>query len=376
MRRPQRQLVTLLFEPYDLSGLTLANRVVMAPMTRARSPDGIPDEQTALYYAQRAGAGLIVSEGAPVSQEGQGYLFNPGLYTTEQVAGWQRVTAAVHARGGKIYAQLWHVGRVSHTSLQPHQVPPISSTSTRAEHSCAYAYGEAGMPENIPASAPRALDTEEVDRVTWDFARSARLAIEAGFDGVELHAANGYLFDQFINGAVNDRKDRYGGSIQNRLRFILETLDAVSVAVGKQRTGLRISPFGRLNDMLPYADEAETWIALAKEIDARDIAYVHLSDQITMGTEGIPAGFSESFCSGFHGTLIAAGGFERETAEEALRRGHLSLIGMGRPFIANPDLVERLKNGWPLAEADRGTFYGLWGARGYTDYPPYTNAQT
>jgi 2,4-dienoyl-CoA reductase-like NADH-dependent reductase (Old Yellow Enzyme family) len=195
MRRPQRQLVTLLFEPYDLSGLTLANRVVMAPMTRARSPDGIPDEQTALYYAQRAGAGLIVSEGAPVSQEGQGYLFNPGLYTTEQVAGWQRVTAAVHARGGKIYAQLWHVGRVSHTSLQPHQVPPISSTSTRAEHSCAYAYGEAGMPENIPASAPRALDTEEVDRVTWDFARSARLAIEAGFDGVELHAANGYLFD-------------------------------------------------------------------------------------------------------------------------------------------------------------------------------------
>jgi 2,4-dienoyl-CoA reductase-like NADH-dependent reductase (Old Yellow Enzyme family) len=363
--------MTLIFEPYDLAGITLSNRIVMAPMTRARAFNDTPDDQTALYYAQRAGAGLIVSEGAPISREGQGYLFNPSLYSREQAEGWKKVTAAVHEKGGKIFAQLWHVGRVSHVSLQPDGGAPVSSTSARAENSNAYAYGDDGKPQNVPTSTPRALETDEIARVTRDFVAAARLAIEAGFDGVELHGANGYIFEQFINGAVNDRTDRYGGSIANRLRFLLETVDAVSDAIGGNRVGVRISPFGRLNDMRPFADEAETWLAVARELDARQLAYVHLSDQITMGLEGIPADFAETFCGLYHGTLIAAGGFDRDTGEEALQMGHLSLIGMGRPFISNPDLIDRLKNGWPLAEPDRETFYGQWGARGYTDYPIY-----
>ncbi|EUB99267.1 12-oxophytodienoate reductase [Rhizobium sp. CF080] len=363
--------MTLLFEPYDLAGLPLANRIVMAPMTRARALDNIPDDQTALYYAQRANAGLIVSEGAPISKEGQGYLFNPSLYTKEQAEGWRKVTAAVHEKGGKIFAQLWHVGRVSHVFLQPDGGAPVSSTSTRAENSQAYAFGEDGKPQNVRTSTPRALQTDEIARVSHDFVAAARLAIEAGFDGIEIHGANGYIFEQFINGAVNDRTDRYGGSIENRLRFLLETVDAVCGAIGSNRVSVRISPFGRLNDMRPYADEAETWLSVARELDARKLAYVHLSDQITMGLEGIPADFPENFCRLYHGTLIAAGGFDRDTGEEALQKGHLSLIGIGRPFISNPDLVERLKNGWPLAEPDRETLYGQWGARGYTDYPTY-----
>lgn len=363
-----------LFQPYDLSGLQLANRIVMAPMTRARAQNDTPDDLTALYYAQRASAGLIITEGVPISIEGRGYMFNPGLYTPEQAKGWREVTDAVHRAGGKIFAQLWHVGRISHVSLQKDGSAPVSSTSTRADGAKAFTLDESGKPANVPVSEPRALLTEEVARVTKDFVTAAKMAIDAGFDGVELHGANGYLFDQFINGAVNDRTDRYGGSIENRLRFLLETADAVSTAIGSNRLGVRISPFGRLNDMRPFADEAETWLQTARELDVRNLAYVHLSDQLTMGLEGIPDGFAARFCERFRGTLIAAGGFDREKAEEALSQGHLSLIGMGRPFIANPDLVERLENGWPLAEPDRETFYGLWGARGYTDYPTYQDS--
>ncbi|TCQ97183.1 alkene reductase [Neorhizobium sp. JUb45] len=363
--------MTSLFEPYDLAGLRLSNRILMAPMTRARAMNDTPDELTALYYSQRAGAGLIVSEGAPISIEGRGYLFNPGLYTPEQAKGWRTVTDAVHAAGGRIFAQLWHVGRVSHTSLQKDGAAPVSSTSARAENSNAFTYDADGNPANVPASMPRAIETAEVARVTQDFVRAARMAIDAGFDGVELHGANGYLFDQFINGAVNDRTDKYGGSIDNRLRFLLETMDAVSDAVGGNRVGVRISPFGRLYDMRPFDDEAETWLCLAEELNFRKPAYVHLSDQLTMGLPGIPDGFAASFCDGFRGTLIAAGGFDREKGEKAIAEGHLSLIAIGKDFISNPDLVERMKNGWPLAEPDRATFYGQWGEKGYTDYPSY-----
>lgn len=363
--------MTLLFKPYDLAGLQLSNRIVMAPMTRARAVTNVPDDQTALYYAQRATAGLIITEGVPISMEGQGYLFNPSLYTEEQEDGWRKVTTAVHEQGGKIFAQLWHVGRASHTSLQPGGATPVSSTSSRAENSFSYVFGDDGKPTNIQTSKPRALETDEVPRVTRDFVTAARMAIRAGFDGVELHGANGYIFDQFINGAVNDRTDRYGGSIENRLRFLLETIDAVSEAVGRSRVGVRISPFGRLNDMRPFEDEAETWLAASSELNERKLAYVHLSDQNTLGLTGIPAGFAESFRGDFHGTLIAAGGFERENGEEALQHGHLSLIAIGRPFIANPDLVARLNNGWPLAVADKDTYYGQEGARFYTDYPTY-----
>lgn len=367
--------MSILFSPYTLSGMELNNRVVMAPMTRARALNDIPDELTVRYYRQRASAGLIISEGVPVSIQGRGYLFNPGLYNQAQVEGWKHVTRAVHEDGGKIFAQLWHVGRVSHTTLQPGGGAPVSSSNKLAANSMTYAYDEHGQPGPIQASPLRALSTEEVGAIINDFVQAARRAVEAGFDGVEIHGANGYLFEQFINPGVNDRTDRYGGSIENRIRLLLETIDAVADAIGRGKVGVRISPFGRLFDMAPFADEAETWVAVAREIDQRNIAYVHLSDQLTIGAERMPEGFAQTFRESYQGTLIAAGGFDRESAQAALESGALDLVAFGRPFIANPDLVERMKNGWPIATPDRATFYGNSGEKGYVDYPCYSPVQ-
>lgn len=361
-----------LFQPFELGATALANRVVMAPMTRARAGNEIPDELTAQYYAQRASAGLIISEGAPVSREGRGFLYTPGLFSTAQAEGWRQVTDAVHAKGGRLFAQLWHVGRVSHRSLQPEGGQPVGPTSRRAVDAKAFAYDDdTGEAAPLAPDEPRALGTDEIARIVEEFVRAARMAIDSGFDGVEIHAANGYLFDQFLNGKLNDRDDRYGGSIENRLRFPLETLDAVIAEVGADRVGIRISPFGRFNDLEAFDDEAETWVAMAGELERRGPAYVHLSDQLTLGAEKIPDGFAERFCETWTGTLIAAGGFDQQSGERALVNGELDLVAMGRPFIANPDLIERMKNGYPLAEADRETFYGLLGANGYTDYPTY-----
>jgi N-ethylmaleimide reductase len=364
--------VTKLFEPYDLSGTTLRNRIVMAPMTRARAATHVPDAVTALYYRQRASAGLIITEGAPISEEARGYLFTPGIYTSEQVTGWRRVTDDVHEAGGKIFIQLWHVGRVSHASLQPQGNKPVSSSAIRATTSHAFAYNEKGEPGNVPTSEPQALSVGEIKRVTADFVRAAQLAIDAGFDGVEIHGANGYLFEQFINSSANDRTDEYGGSIENRLRFLLETVDAMTSAIGGQRVGIRISPFGRLSDMTSFADEAETWLAVANEFSKRQLAYVHLSDQHTIGAEGIPADFQQQFRRNFKGTLMAAGGFFKDNSEVALQSGDLDLIAIGRPFIANPDLVERFKNNWPLTPDDKASYYGLT-ERGYTDFKSYSS---
>ncbi|MVV49910.1 alkene reductase [Pseudomonas sp. PB120] len=367
-----------LFKPYNLAGTELANRVVMAPMTRARALDDVPDEHTVTYYEQRASAGLIISEGIPISREGCGYLFNPGLYSDEQTEAWRRVTDAVHAKGGRIFAQLWHVGRVSHVSLQPGGAAPVSAVATVAARSNAYAWVEKDKPGPVQASIPRALSTAEVHRVSADFVSAARRAMDAGFDGIELHGANGYLFEQFLNGALNTRQDAYGGSIANRQRFLLETLDALAAEIGTARVGVRLSPFGRLFDMHPYAEETDTWLSLASALNERDLAYVHLSDQLTIGAEAIPKGFASEFRQAYRGTLIAAGGFTRELAEAVLEVGDLDLIAFGRPFIANPDLVERMQNDWPLAEGDRTTFYGINGSptNGYTDYPAYREPVT
>lgn len=344
----------------------------MAPMTRARAVDGIPDEQTALYYRQRASAGLIISEGIPVSQEGTGFLFNPGLFTATQAAGWRQVTDAVHAENGRIFAQLWHVGRMSHTSLQNQGIAPVGPVARAAETSSVYAWQQAGTAGMLPASEPRQLTASDIARIIDDFARAARLAMQAGFDGVELHGANGYLFEQFINGELNNRADAYGGAIENRLRMMLDTVDALIAEVGANGVGVRISPFGRLYNMKAFPDEAATWLAAAEELNKREVAYVHQSDQLTLGAEAIPAGFAAAFRKAFKGTLIAAGGFNRDSAEAALENDVLDLVAFGRPFISNPDLVARLKNGWPLLEAERATFYGLHGAKGYTDYPSYS----
>ncbi|MBJ6985021.1 alkene reductase [Luteimonas sp. MC1750] len=359
-----------LFNHYDLAGLALRNRIVMAPMTRSRAVTTVPDALTATYYAQRASAGLIVTEGAQVSEQARGYLFTPGLHSRAQVAGWKSVTDAVHAKGGAVFAQLWHVGRLSHVSLQPGERAPVAPVAKAAAGVQAFGYREDGTPGQMPASTPRALGAGEIPGITADFVAAARNAVDAGFDGIEIHGANGYLFEQFINGGLNTRDDAYGGSIANRLRFVLETVDAVVAAIGSQRVGIRLSPFNRIFDMPAFEDEADTWMELAHELAGRGLAYVHLSNR-----EAILAAAGERFIREFRaahgGTLILAGNYTRATAESDLAAGLADLVAFGRPFIANPDLVERLRNGWPLADADGATFYG-GNATGYTDYPAYS----
>lgn len=365
-----------LFTPFNLSGTQLANRVVMAPMTRTRTLENIPNELTALYYAQRASAGLIITEGLPVSDEGRGYLYTPGIYNEEQTQGWLKVTEAVHAKGGKIFAQLWHVGRMSHVSIQPGNVAPVGPSDVAAENTTVYAWQEPGKAGPILPSVPRALTVDEIHRITNDFVHSAKLAMKSGFDGVEVMAANGFLFDQFLSGAVNTRTDQYGVSVANRQRFLLETVDALAAAIGSEKVALRVSPFGRLYDMRPYADEMELWMELAAALGHRNLAYVHLNYQPTITAAEVPEGFGRQFCRAYRGTLIGAGGFTKDLAESELEKGDLDLIAFGMPYIANPDLVERMKHGWPLAESDRSTYYGVTGAlsQGYTDYPTYSEA--
>jgi N-ethylmaleimide reductase len=362
-----------LFDTCLLGELTLPNRVVMAPMTRARSTDAVAGADTAEYYGQRATAGLIVTEGTPISPEGQGYALVPGIWSPDQVLGWRATTRAVHAGGGRIFAQLWHVGRLSHTSLQPDAQQPVGASSTAAREAKTFAYvgdGEVGF---VDVSHPRPLSTEEVGRVAGDFARAAANAIKAGFDGVELHGANGYLLEQFLNPSVNTRSDAYGGSIANRVRFPLEVLDRVCEAIGSSRVGIRLSPLSELFDMPAYPEAGETYRRLATELAARDIAYVHLIDQLPAGERVLDLDFLTAFRAGYAGTVILAGGMTPDLASRLIAQGLIDLAAFGQPFIANPDLVERLQNRWPLNTPDPNTYYG-GGAEGYLDYPRYACA--
>ena len=375
--------MTDIFKPYDLHGIQLRNRIVMAPMTRSRAPGDAADALTALYYTQRATAGLIVSEGTPISREGQGYLFNPGIFTDAQVAGWRLVTDSVRAVGGRMFAQLWHVGRVSHTSIQPNGQAPVSASSKRAEGAVAFGYDDAGKPGFVPTSTPRALETGEVRRIVADFAAAADNAIAAGFDGVEIHAANGYLFEQFFNPLVNDRVDAYSNTLENRIRFALEVVDAIVERIGAGRVGIRISPYGELFDMPAYPETLATYRALAAELGKRRIAYVHVMDQsnYAMAASDAPdASQADASARTIEllrtikaqigdTALILAGGMTLARATELLEGGIIDLAAFGQPFIANPDLVARLEHGLPLAEPDRATYYG-GGIEGYADYPP------
>lgn len=363
-----------LFSEYVLGDVKLANRVVMAPMTRSRAKNGdTADDLTAEYYAQRASAGLIITEGSQISVQGQGYALTPGIYNDQQEKGWQRVTQAVHDRHGKIFIQLWHVGRISHTSLQINNASPVSSVAVRAENSTCYAKKENGNYDRIQVSSPKAMTGVQIKEVVEDYVKAAKRARRAGFDGVEIHGANGYLPEQFINGGLNTRSDEYGGSIQNRLRFVLEVVDAIAAEIGAGKTGIRIAPFGRLFDMHGFVGEEETWLALGKELSQRDLAYVHLSDQGGPGAQTIPQGFLQKFRKAYEGNLIVAGGFNKERAESYLKEGYADLIAFGKPYISNPDLVERMQNNWPLTEVDRETVYG--GSEiGYTDYKTYSKS--
>ncbi|EKG42343.1 Morphinone reductase [Pseudomonas syringae pv. avellanae str. ISPaVe013] len=358
-----------LFSPYTLGAHSLRNRIVMAPMTRAPAVNLNPDATTALYYAQRASAGLIISEGLPISREARGAIYIPGIYTHAQVKAWRMVTDAVHARGGLIFAQLWHVGRASHIQHQIGGQPPVSSVAKVADAQT-FVLDDAGAPARAPQSMPRALESHEMPRLVNDYVTAAQNAIDAGFDGVEIHGANGYLPEQFINGALNDRNDEYGGCIENRLRLPLEIVDGIAGAIGAGRTGIRLAPFGRFNDMHPFADEAETWLALAAELSLRKLAYVHISDQETLGAQAIPEGFVQQFRDAYQGTLIVAGGYQMENGQAALDANRADLIAIGRPFISNPDLVERFRNNWPLTPGDVATYYS-GGTQGYIDYPNY-----
>ncbi|MDD1015473.1 alkene reductase [Pseudomonas rubra] len=372
-----------LFAPYHLGPLTLSNRFVMAPMTRSRAPEDIATEQIALHYTQRASAGLIVSEGTPISRQGQGYLFNPGIFSAQQIQGWKLVTDSVHSVGGKIFAQLWHVGRVSHTSIQPNGQAPVSATGNVAQGAIAFGYDDSGEPGFVPTSTPRPLTTDEVSQVVADFAQAAANAIDAGFDGVEIHGANGYLLEQFLNPQVNDRSDRYSAAtLENRLRFVFEVVDAVASRIGADKVGIRISPYGQLFDMPLYPEIDETYAALCAGMGARGIAYVHVMDQthFFLASEGAQAQEQAlrellTQCKAQLGrtALILAGDMTLERAQALVDAGLIDLAGFGQPFIANPDLVARLKNGWPLTPADRDTYYG-GGAKGYIDYPPYQPA--
>lgn len=364
----------MLFSPYDLGALTLPNRIVMPPMTRSRAGAGnVPTPLMAEYYAQRASAGLIISEGTQISQQGQGYAWTPGIYTAEQVEGWRMVTHAVHAAGGRMFAQLWHVGRVSHVSLQPDGAAPVSSSPLLAEGVKVFIDPErrgpqAGVGAMVQHSAPRALSETEIARVVQDFANAAHNALDAGFDGVELHAANGYLINQFIDSGANTRTDRYGGSLVNRLRFLGEVTAAVASVTGPERLGVRLAPLTTLQGAVDHTPQA-TYLGAARMLDDLGVAYVHIAEADWEDAPEMPVAFKEALRLIYRGTLIYAGKYTSERAEEALCNGWADLIGFGRPFVANPDLPYRLRQGLPLNEPDDRRFFG--GAEvGYTDYPP------
>ncbi|WP_024905990.1 alkene reductase [Robbsia andropogonis] len=369
-----------LFSPFDLSGLCLPNRIVMPPLTRSRGPDDAATERVALYYAQRASAGLIIGEGSPISNEGQGYLYNPGIFTPAQIAGWRLVTDSVHSVGGRIFLQIWHVGRISHTSIQQSGRPPVSSTARSAEGAMAFGRNADGEVGFLPASAPRALATKEIGRVVADFVQAARNAMDAGFDGIELHAANGYLFDQFLNPLINDRTDRYSAAtMEGRLRFTLEVVDAVCTAIGPARVGIRLTPFGVIGSVPIFPDSEATYIALGRALGERRIAYIHVMDQTGFfntpqgqrPTSDAIKGLLRQWRTAAPGTaLMLDGGLTKARATQLIADGVIDLAGFGQPFIANPDLVARLRHDWPLSPADRATYY-TGGARGYIDYPPY-----
>ena len=363
--------MTSLFEPTHAGDITLANRIAMAPLTRNRAPDAIPTELNATYYAQRATAGLIISEATAISPEGQGYADVPGLYGTEQLDGWKKVTRAVHEAGGKIVVQLWHVGRISHTSLQPGHAKPVAPSAIRAHAKTVLL--KDGVPTFTDTSEPRALDAEELPRIVQDYRHAARNAIAAGFDGVEIHAANGYLIDQFLKTGANQRTDDYGGSIKNRARLLLEVTRAIVDEIGGGRTGIRLSPVTPANDIVDENPQP-LFDYVVRELGKLGLAYVHVIEGATGGPRELPdrpfdyAELRNAYrAAGGKGAWMVNNAYDRALAEAALANG-ADIVAFGRPFISNPDLVERLKQNAPLNELNRDTLYG-GGAKGYTDYP-------
>jgi N-ethylmaleimide reductase len=354
----------LLFDQYLLGGAELRNRIVMAPMTRSRAVENnTPNALMAQYYSQRASAGLIVTEGVSPSPNGLGYARIPGLFNEAQVAGWKLVTDAVHAKGGKIFVQLMHTGRVSHQDNLPAGAQVVGPSSEVCP-------GEMWVDKSAsmqPHSVPHAVSEAEIKQVVQEYANAAKLAVEAGFDGIELHAANGYLMEQFLNPNVNKRTDGYGANIAGRNRFVIEVADACIKAIGGNKVGIRISPQGVFNSTGDFAELEPQYLTLTRDLSKMGLVYLHLVDHSAMGAPPVSADLKRKIREAFDGTYIAVGGFTAQTAEKALEAKEADLIAFGRPFISNPDLVEKLKTGAKLVDPDMSTFYTP-GEKGYTDY--------
>ncbi|MDF2446092.1 MAG: alkene reductase [Moraxellaceae bacterium] len=361
-------MTDLLFTPLKVGALTLPNRVIMAPLTRMRAtfPDDVPNALMQAYYLQRASAGLIICEASQISPQGKGYMDTPGIYSAAQVDGWRAITGAVHAAGGRMCMQLWHVGRVSHHSLQPDNALPVSASALPYRNRTSVR-GPDGKPQRADCDTPRALETNEIPGLLDDYRRATVNAREAGFDMVEVHAAHGYLLQQFQSAESNHRTDAYGGTLENRARLTLEALDAVIDAWDAAHVGIRISPLGVFNG-LDDAAGLEMGLYLAEQFAARGIAYLHLSEPDWAGGPALNEEFRRALREKFPGVIIGAGNYTKEKADTLLAKGLIDAAAFGRPFIANPDLPRRLQSGAPLNTPDQKTFYG-GGAEGYTDYP-------
>jgi N-ethylmaleimide reductase len=360
-RKTQKMTDTDLFSPYKLGNLTLANRVVMAPLTRNRAGAGlVPSEFAADYYSQRASAGLIITEATQVSKQAQGYQDTPGIYTPEQIAAWRKVTDAVHAKGGRIFAQLWHVGRVSHVDLHDGE-PPVAPSAIRAATKTFVNGGFADVSE------PRAVELHEIRGIVDSFRQAAANAIEAGFDGVEIHGANGYLLDQFLRETANKRTDAYGGSIENRARLLIEVTAAVAAEIGANRTGVRLSPVSPAGGVVPASNEQPQYDYVVKKLDGLGIAYIHVVEGTTAGPRDAAPFDFDKLRKAFRNTYLANNGYDLGLASSRLAESKADLFAFGRPYVANPDLVKRLKTGAALNQLDPTTLYG-GDAKGYTDY--------
>ncbi|MCW0218111.1 MAG: alkene reductase [Prosthecobacter sp.] len=355
----------VLFQPFQMGALTLRNRIVMAPLTRNRAIHGtdVPQALNAEYYAQRASAGLIISEATQISPTAKGYAWTPGMYSAEQVAGWKRVTDAVHAKGGRIVAQLWHVGRISHPSLQPQGAAPVAPSAIQPVGQKTFVESN----EFVDIGMPRALELAEIAAIIADYRMATKNALAAGFDGIEIHAANGYLIQQFLCDGSNQRTDNYGGSIENRMRFALEVVDAVMAEAGADRTGIRLSPVTPSNGALD-SDPAAVFFPLVHELSKRKLAFVHVIEGATGGPRDMQGFDFHALRKTFSGAWMVNNGYTKEMAVEAVSSGYADLVAFGRAYIANPDLVERFRADAALNEFERRGLYG-GGVEGYTDYP-------
>ncbi len=351
-----------LFSEYRLGDVVLNNRIIMAPLTRSRAIDNLPNDLMKTYYQQRASAGLIITEGTSPSPNGLGYPRIPGIFSDAQIEAWKPITAAVHEQGGKMFMQLMHTGRISHPLNLPAGARVLAPSAVAAAEEM---YTDAEGMQSLPV--PEAMSMDDIGSTIEEYAQAARNAITAGFDGVEIHAANGYLLEQFIRPNTNLRDDKYGGSIENRARFAMEVVEACTTAIGHHKVGVRLSPYGVFNDMPLYDEMESDYIYLAQELDSQDVVYIHLVDHASMGAPEVPASIKEIFRDEFCGSLILSGGYDSEQAEKDMP-GKADLIAVGRPFLANPDLLARWQSHAKMNKPDDDTFYTP-GEKGYTDYP-------